>query len=919
MLLFCVSCASVSERRGPPTVDTLRCEYLDNPIGIDMVRPRLSWLPGQRQAAYQLLVASSKELLAADNGDLWDSCQVHSSQSTQIEYVGKPLASHLRCFWKVRVWDKDRIVSEWSKAAEWTMGLLDKNDWKAQWIGAEKTDVTKVTNAVPTPARYLRRDFSVGEGLRRATVSISGLGLFELQINGHKIGKHVLEPALSQYNKRIFYVTFDVLKQLHAGSNSVGIILGNGRYYPLRIWAATPLYLTGYPKALFQLDLEYAGGSVAQVVSDGSWKITTNGPIRANNEYDGEECDARMELDGWSQPGFDDSAWQTAHVVSAGSAQLSAQMSHPIEIVQTIHPQAILHSAAGVYIYDMGQNMVGWCRLQVSGPRGTRVQLRHAEILDTNGLLYVDNLRTAKASDTYVLKGRDLEVYAPRFTYHGFRYVEVTGFPGEPGLTNLEGEVVRDALPHAGDFECSNPLLNRIYHNIYWGTQDNYRSIPTDCPQRDERQGWLGDRSEEALGESYMFDVAAFYNQWIDDIRDTQRANGSVPDVAPSYFTLYNDGVTWPSSYIIIPQMLYDQYGDLRALQTHYVAMKTWTDYMAGFLDHGIMPTNTYADWCVPPESPTLIESRDPKRKTDGPLISTAYFYHDLCLMARTAMLLRKPSDERQFRKLAGQVRAAFQSKYFHSADACYDNGTQTSSVLPLAFDMVPKKYKTVVMSHFVKKIEVDSQRHVGTGLIGGQHLMRALSENGRFDLAYALATQTTYPSWGYMVSKGATTIWELWNGDTADPAMNSGNHVMLIGDLNIWLHEYLLGIRPDPAAPGFAKFIICPEPVGDLKWVKGNHQSMHGKIDCQWWLEKGRFELTATVPPNTTATVYLPASNHSDVTESGRTVRQNHRIKFLGWKAGRAVCEIQSGHYDFCSTFDSSSVERSCHEQTKP
>jgi len=752
------------------------------------------------------------------------------------------------------------------------------------------------------PARYLRHEFTVEKKIQRATACLCGAGLSELYLNGRKVGDDVLSPALSEYEKRAFYVAYDVTERLKRGDNAIGVILGNGRFYAPRSNARN----YGCPKLLLQLNIEYTDGTTARVVSDEQWKVTDNGPIRANNEYDGEEYDARMEMPGWSQPKFDDTHWQPAQLVQPAAPVLSAQIGEPIRVMETLHPVAITNPKPGLYIFDLGQNMAGWCRLKVAGPRGAVIKLRHAETLQPDGTLYTDNLRSAKAEDIYTLKGGGTETYEPRFTYHGFRYVEVTGFPGEPDLSALEGEVVHDAVPKAGEFTCSNPLLNQIYHNIYWTTRDNYRSMPTDLP-RDERQGWMGDRQEVSKGETYLFSVAPLYAQWLTDIQDDQHPNGSVPDVCPAYWSLYQDGVVWASTYIMVPHMLYDQYGDLGILQQHYDSMKKWTDYMASFLADDILPRNTYEDWCFPPNYPAemkQIHSSDLTRTTSGALMSTAIYYHDLCLMERSARLLGKTTDAENFEALAGRVKVAFNHSFYNSTAGYYDNGTQTACVLPLAFGMVPDEYKTNVFARLVEKITAESDNHLGTGLIGGHYLMRVLSDNGRADLACTIATKTTYPSWGYMISKGATTVWELWNGDTADSGMNARNIVMLIGDLNIWLHEYVGGIRPDLAAPGFKKIIIKPESVGGLTWARDSYDSVHGRIRSEWHASAGQFDLRVTIPANTTAEVYLPAKDLKSVTEGGKYLSKVAGINSAKMEADDAVLEIGSGDYRFVSTW---------------
>ena len=1061
------ACAAQSFASGV-MVNELRCEYRANPIGIDVACPRLSWIlesqeRGQVQTAYQVLVSSNEEYLAQDKGDLWDSGKVISDQSIQIDYGGPALKSRQCCCWRVRVWDKNGKVSKWSEPAFWTMGLLDKSDWQAKWIGldgganpdyltdaqwiwsaedsssgnqseryfrrkivipsdrevgsarliiatrsafsiyingeqirkgaktiftpASEIDVEKYlhsgTNTIAIsamcaenkdeqsglicalsadldsgdpmvvrsnagwkasaqksdgwekpdfddsgwmdakefglngqapfdkvlgddyrrlPARMLRREFDIDRKITRATAYMCGLGLSELYINGKKIGDHVLSPGLTDYNKRALYVTYDVTENLKQGTNAVGVMLGNGRYFAPRKSAPTTTFDYGYPKLLLQMEIEYSDGSTSTVISDGSWKLTTDGPIRANSEYDGEVYDSRKEMSGWSKPGFEDSNWMAVQLVNGPKGVMSSEIAEPIRVMDTVRPIAITSPKPGVYIFDMGQNMVGWCRLKVKGPKGSRVYLRHAEKLCEDGTLYMDNLRSAKVTDTYVLNGNGVEVYEPRFTYHGFRFVEMTGFPGKPDLSAIEGIVIYDSLSRAGEFSCSNPLINQIYHNMYWGMRSNYRSIPTDCPQRDERQGWFGDRAQVSRGEMYVFDTSALQTKWMRDIEDSQLENGSIPDLAPAYWGFYSNSVTFPTLALVIPGHMYGQYADKRMLQTHYSCMKKWIDMMSKTLNDYIMPKDTYGDWCVPPESPEIIWSSDPTRVTNAELVSTAYFYSDLRLIAHFASLLGYESDMKQYSELADKIKVAFNYKFFNKEKDIYDNGTQTSAVLPLAFGLVPEDHRQNVFANLVDNILVKNKCHIGTGMIGGQWLMRVLSDNGRPDVAYKLATQTTFPSWGYMVSKGATTIWELWNGDTGDPLMDSGNHVMQIGDLCTWLHEYIAGIAPDEAKPGFKHIVMKPRVLGDMTSAKAYRNCMHGRISSDWKVKDGAFVWNIDVPANSSATAYIPAKSIDSVTESGKPANSAESVKFIGMENGCAVLELGSGHYSFVS-----------------
>lgn len=902
-------------------VDGLECEHLSNPLGVDVQGPRLSWIlhsgrRGEIQTAYRVLVSSSARVLDAGRGDLWDSGRVASDRSVLIAYGGKHLTSRQVCLWKVQIWDRDGRPSGWSGAARWEMGLLAAADWQAKWIGLESGDRPDRV----LPARMLRREFGVRSRVRRARAYVSGLGLFELYLNGRKIGDHVLDPALSEYEKRVFYVEYDVTRFLNTGANAVGVVLGNGRYYAPRLTVPTATRTFAYPKLLMQLEIEYADGSIGRVVTDERWHVTADGPIRSNNEYDGEEYDARKNMRGWCVPGYSSrgavrpGGWQPVQIVAGPGGTLRSQMSPPIRVTQTVRPVSMRRASSGAWLFDMGQNIVGWCRLRVSGPRGATVTLRHSETLNKDRSLYVANLRSARATDTYTLASAGSETWEPRFTYHGFRYVEITGFPGTPTLGSIDGRVVHDDLAESGSFSCGSELVNRIWRNIRWGMRGNYRSVPTDCPQRDERQGWLGDRSAESRGETYLFDACTFYSRWLDDIRDSQRADGSIPDVAPTYWPLYNDDVTWPSTFIIIPGVLYDQYGDAGAVRANYPAMKRWAGYMQRYLVDGLMPRDSYGDWCVPPESPELIHSKDPARRTDGTLIATAYYWYDLKLLASYAQLAGRPSDAPEFDALADRIKAAFNRRFFNTEQNLYDNGSQTSSLLPLAFGLAPPGREPAVFANLVRKIEgnlgpgfrprpdLRPRPQIGVGLLGCQWLMHALSKRGRSDLAWSLVTREEYPSWGYMVRKGATTVWELWNGDTADPAMNSLNHVMLVGDLLTWLYEDVAGIAPDSARPGFRHILMHPRNVTEIGHARATHRSPYGLIVSDWRVQEGKLVWDIQIPANSSATLWVPALSPSIVSEGGRPASTARGVRVLRTEPGTVVFEAGSGRYRFVS-----------------
>jgi alpha-L-rhamnosidase len=886
----------------------LQCEHMLNPQGIDVVDPHLSWIStsnerNQSQTAYRVIVASSLIKLNANTGDIWDSKKVTSSESLNVKYSGLSLTSTMPLYWKVKVWDKNGIESPWSPSANWTMGLLNDGDWKAKWIGLDKAmgadDIKSELSRLS--ARMVRKEFPIKKKLTRATVYMCGLGLFELTVNGNKIGDQVLAPALSEYNKRSYYMTFDVTGQIKAGQNAIGILLGNGRYFAPRAVVPTKTVKYGYPKTIVQLKLEYEDGTSENVCSDESWKITADGPIISNNEYDGEEYDATKEITGWDKAGFNDSKWVNAELVEPGSPKLCAQMTEPIKIKETLKPVYVKEVTPGVFIFDMGQNMVGWTKLNVKGPKGTTVSLRFAETLTPEGQLYLANLRSAKVTDKYTLKGSGIETFEPKFTYHGFRFVEVKGYPGKPDLSALSGRVVYDDMQTTGAFMTSNNTINTIYKNAYWGIRGNYRSIPTDCPQRDERMGWLGDRAMGSKGESFIFKNGNLYAKWMQDIEDAQRNDGSVPDVAPSYWPIYSDNVTWPGAYLIISNMLYDQYANIEPIRKHYDSFRKWVLYMKGkYLKDGILTKDTYGDWCMPPESPNLIHSVDPSRITNGEVLSTTYYYNMLTLMERFATLLNKTADAKEYNALAATVYKGYNDKFYNSSLHNYSNNTATANLLSLAYGLVPEANKKSVFANIVDKTEKEFNGHISTGLVGAQWTMRLLTQYGRPDIAYKLVTNTDYPSWGYMASQGATTIWELWNGNTADPSMNSGNHVMLLGDLIIWYYENLAGIKGDPDQPGFKHIIMNPLVLGDLKFVNGSFLSPFGLIADEWKKEGDIFTMKVKIPVNTTALIGFPTTKVNSITGNGKTIQTINEIKFEKEDNNRAYFTVGSGSYTF-------------------
>ena len=889
------------------SVNNLTCEMMEDPLGIDDTRPGLGWqIHSQQrnvqQVAYELIVASSPEKLENNQADLWKSGKINSAQSVHIAYAGKPLTSTIECFWKVKVFT-NKGESEWSQPAMWSMGLLNQNDWKAKWIGYDKASPwDSITQWSRLSARYFRKGFQSEKKVQRVTVYIVGLGLYELYINGEKISDHLLAPAPTDYRKSVFYNTHDVTDKINKGDNTIATVLGNGRFFTMRQnYKPQKINTFGFPKMLLQLEIEYADGTKRIIVSDDTWKLNVNGPVRTNNEYDGEEYDATRELKGWNNTGYNDATWLKPQLVKAPAGKIVAQMVSPMRIMQTIKPLWVKNISTGKYIMDMGQNFAGWVKMNVNGKKGTAVKLRFAESLQPNGELYVANLRDARVTDIYTLKGDGKETWRPSFVYHGFRYVEITNYPGTPTINDFEGEVVYDDLKTTGSFFSSDSTMNTIYRNAWWGVASNYKGMPVDCPQRNERQPWLGDRTTGSAGEAFLFDNANLYAKCLDDIQQSQTTEGAIPDVAPAFWNYYSDNVTWPGTYLFVADMLYRQFGDEQSIKKHYPYMKKWMDYMkTKYMKDFILIKDKYGDWCVPPESLEMIKSQDPLRTTKGELISSAYYYHLLQYMKKFATIAGKSADISVYDVLAQKMKQAFQKKFFNKEKNYYDNNTVTANILPLFFGITPDSLKQAVFDNICHKIKVENNMHISTGVIGTQWLMRGLTRFGRPELALALASNKTYPSWGYMAENGATTIWELWNGNTANPQMNSQNHVMLLGDLLIWFYENLAGIKSDDANPAFKQIVMNPSLVEGLNYVKASYQSLHGMIRSEWKKEQNQLTWDISVPANSTAIVYIPVANVNNVVESGKEASTVDGVQFLKMEEGKAVFRVGSGDYSF-------------------
>lgn len=899
-IILCGLCLALAGLTGcnPPVdsveVTRLQVEMKSNPLGIDVAQPRFSWQiasdkPDLMQVGYRIQVAASPEDLQSGKNLLWDSGEITSDCSLFIPYEGEMLQSRQSYYWRVKV-KTNQSAGDWSEVQMWSMAILNPTEWKARWIGENQMSNPGETDKDHTrlAARYLRKPFSINKEVKRATLYISGLGSSESYLNGKRISEDIFAPMPSHYPTRVYYNVYDVTDLLQQGDNLLGVVLGNGRYFAMR----NPGMLTyGLPSLLAQLEMEYTDGTTEQVVSDTSWKVTSQGPIIANNEFDGEEYDARKELKGWNTAQYDDSAWKTAELMDEPQGKLVAQPNPNLTIQDTVKPIQVIARSDGKYILDMGQNMVGWLNVQLKGKAGKPITLKFAEILNPDTTLYLANLRSAKVTDVYTPASDAAFTWEPSFVYHGFRYVEVDGLDYRPEPSDFSGYVIYDEMSTTGKFKSSNPLVDQIHKNAYWGIRGNYRGMPTDCPQRDERLGWLGDRVTGASGEAYLFNNALLYNKWLQDIEDSMSPEGSISDVSPKYWTIYNDDVTWPAAFFTVAEMLHRQFGDDSVIRRHYPAMKKWMQHMeqTAMQDY-IITKDTYGDWCMPPEEQHLIHSQDPARKTDGSILGTSVYYNLLHLMMKFADICGKSEDIAGYQQLADKMKEAYNKKFFNPETAQYGNNTVTANMLSLRLGLVPEGYEQKVFDNIVQKTEVDFKGHVSTGVLGIQHLMRGLTEYGRKDLAYKILTNEDYPSWGYMINKGATTIWELWNGDTADPAMNSANHVMLLGDLLIWYYEDLAGIKCADDAVAFKKIEMNPVLPEGLDYVDASYESAYGTIESEWTRDGDKLTWRVVVPGNTSAQVYFP---------EGYQKASNSDLGNVRYSDDKKV-EVGSGEYIF-------------------
>ncbi len=843
-------------------VNKLSVEYLKNPVGIDVEKPRFSWNIQSKernlhQSAYQISVASSAEKLSAGMADIWDSGKILSESSVLVPYTdtGNRLSSGQRYFWKVRIWDQKDKPSISNEGAFFEMGLLSENDWKGQWIRSPKVyDWQKFVthrkllkkqgqqeNLKAAP--QFRKSFHLTKKVARARFYVSGIGYHIPRLNGQKIGDHVLDPAFTRYDKTVLYTTYDVTRNLLSGENVLGVILGNGWYNmdTKAVWGFDHAPWRNEPALMAQLEIDYQDGSRKIISSDESWKVSA-GPIVFNSTRQGETYDAGLELTGWDKAGFDDKKWSSPLIVPGPEGLLKAQMIQPIKIIERIAPKIITEPKPGVYVLDLGKNIAGFAQIQIEAPAGTEITLRYGERLSNDGL--VDQTDIAQhvsdsfvQTDKYICKGEGIETWHPSFTYHGFQYIEVSGLPHRPDKETIIGMSVNTALESAGNFECSNELLNSIQQNALSSYAANFMGYPTDCPQR-EKNGWTGDAHLAAEMGLYNFKSQNAYTKWLGDIADEQQLSGEIPAIVPSsgwgYF--WGNGPAWDNAMVLIPWYMYQYSGDQRILQQLYPNIKRYVDYISTRAEDHIVKIGL-GDWAPA------------KTKTPPEITSTAYYYVDAVLLSKMAGLFGNTTDQKKYDELAGKIKEAFNKRYYHGK-GIYDQGSQTALACAI-YQGLSDDFLRETVSSLVSAVK-EKDDHLDCGILGTKYLLHALSDNGRSDVAYKIVNQRTFPGWGNWIEQGATTLWEQWDGT------ESRNHIMF-GDVSAWFYKNLAGISPDSREPGFKRISFRPYFPPDLQWVKASHESMYGQIKADWTRSGKYINYNIAIPGNTTGEVVMP------------------------------------------------------------
>ena len=903
LIITVLSCNTENNIEAP--FDLTVSEGFTNPIGFYNNSPAFSWkLPVgiQAQSAYSISVAGSPDLLP-EKADLWRSDKMESNQSICVKYQGKKLTSRQKVYWQVKFWDTEGNESKWSEKAFFELGLLNNKDWTAKWINLPNQKAAEIQEIGRNvhPVQYLRKTINLKDDIEKARLYITAKGLFRAHINGKQVGDDALTPGWTPYQKRIETLTYDVESNLAEGNNTIGIELAEG-------WHSGRLIFRGYaavsPQVIAQLEVNYKNGVNEIFVTDASWTGTVDGPIRYSSLYDGESYDANFEMPGWSRPDFDDADWsEVAEEVVSAEVELVPKRHNAVSTKISLSTQAISEPTKGNFVFDLGQNMAGILKINIPVKKGQKVQIRFAEMLQQNGEIYTRNYRSAVSTDFYMPTKDGIIEWQPGFTFHGFRYVELSGFDKNytPEKTWVTGLVQYSDFDLAGTFSSSHEKLNQLQSNIEWGLRSNFLDIPTDCPQRDERAGWTGDAQVFIPTSFFIADAHSFWSSWMQSVRDDQRDNGSIPIVVPDI-----DGRRvssgWGDAATVIPWEIYLRTGDLRILEDSYKSMLGWIKYYRSVSENHIPAMFTYGDWLQPfSEHPT----DERKGETDEKFINTAYYARSVNLTLQTAKVLGLNDDVSMLESWLKEVKTAFQNEFFN-VDGSVSKGksTQTAYLMAIGFNLLTPEMEKKAIPHLLSEIE-KADNHLRTGFLGTPLLAPVLEKIGRTDLMFEMLFKETYPSWFYSINQGATTMWERWNSYTKKDGFNKGgmnsfNHYAY-GAIGQFMYERIAGIKP--VKPGYKEILISPVPGGPLTSARASYKSPYGEISSAWKVENGVFELKATVPPNTTAKIVIPADTDEDLLLDGQTFSGNNNVKLLKKGENAFELKVQPGTWTFLAT----------------
>ena len=880
-------------------IEKIKCEYASSPINVDRLKPRFSWtitssVRAQRQTAYQIFVSKNEDI----SDYIWDSGKINSSLTNQIAYNGKNLESNSNYFWKVLIWDKDDKMYK-SETSNFGTALLRSDDWVAKWIGVGPTIEPRLPNGFlkNVDEQYslsdtikhvgrsllLRNEFECSQKIMSARVYVTGLGYYELYLNGKRVGDHVLSPAKTNYHKEVLYDTYDVTNQLKKGNNAVGIHLGNGWFNPYKKWwQEYRMQWFGAKRAIMQLQIEYENGDNAILTSNKDWKFH-HGPILYNCIYDGELYDATQEVAKWTSINFDASNWKNVNIVEAPGSELRSQNMQAIKVTQYIDPIKVTKPKPDVIVYDMGQNFAGWAKITIRGERGTKLHLQFAEDINEDGTINITSNEHAKAEATYILKGEGSETYEPRFTFYGYKYVEVTAEPSLPEIENIQGCVVHSDNELTGQFECGNETINKIHSATVWSQKSNMIGFPLDCPQRDERLGWFGDAQVTAEEAMFNFDMPLFYNNWITGIRKNQdQISGDIPIISPRPY-IWDEGVEWSSTYIILIWKYYLYYGDKDILDENYDAMKRYISFLDSISNNHILKQGWIGDWG------SLVEGW---KEGEPESVPTAFYYWNSKILSKIAGILEREIDSDYFLTKSKVINEAYNKRYFNYEKKEYNDGSQMANAFPLYLGLVPNEYKEDVLNNLVDDIVNKNNGHLTTGVLGSKYMIDALTMEGRPDVAYLLATQTGYPSWSDMVEK-YTTMCEFWT------LKQSHNHVMT-GSIDAFFYKTLAGINLDENYPGCERIIIKPYIPESLPYVTASVETIRGNVNVCWENNDSALRLNLEIPANVTADLYLPSGNESNIFEGETLASRSYGVTLLSSTKEHVHYILNSGKYEF-------------------